>query len=199
MKDERSSYVYRQSPCYPPMLAGLLHGVGGFGDARVVISIARPRKGTSHGTPDFLSHATGRWALHLLQRGRPERRADATPAARTSFVIADVRASLCPTFRLLSPCRARLPGLRTQRLAGLEKIRIHVRSPRRDHESLHRNGRRYALHALHAGLWWPGGFSHGLGSSGPDRSSDCSGRSRAQRRFGRELEDAARVLERSHG
>jgi len=31
-----------------------------------IISIARPRKGTSHGTPDFLSHDTDRWALHLL-------------------------------------------------------------------------------------------------------------------------------------
>ena len=79
------------------MLAGLLHGVGGFVDARI-ISIAGPSpgKGTSRGTPDFLSHDTDRRALHLLQRGRAERDADPSPAARTSLVIADVRASLRP-------------------------------------------------------------------------------------------------------
>src|SRR6266536_5815554 len=148
------------------MPAGLLHGVGCFSDARF-ISIAgpSPRKGTSHGTPNFLSHGTDLWALHLLQRGRPEKRADAAPAARTSLVIADVRTSLRPAFRSLSPCRARLPGIRTQRLAGPEKIRVYVRSLCRDHESLHRSARALALHALHAGLRRPGGFSHGRGPS----------------------------------
>src|SRR5437016_2690017 len=152
------------------MLAGLLHGVGGFCDARI-ISIAGPsaRKGTSRGIPDFLSHDTDRWALHLLQRGRAESGADASPAARTSLVIADVRASLRPAFRSLSPCRARLPRLRTQRLAGPENIRVYVRSLRPDHEALHRSARALALHALHAGLRRPRGFSHGLGPSGADR------------------------------
>src|SRR5258705_12198854 len=104
------------------MLAGLLHGVGGLCDARI-ISIFGPsprkgqRKGKPCGTPNFLSHDTVRWALYLLQRGRPERRADASPAARTSFFIADVRTSLRPAFRSLSSCRARLPGLWSQRLA----------------------------------------------------------------------------------
>src|SRR5438876_3358490 len=148
------------------MLAGLPHVVGGFCDARI-ISIAGPSpgKGTSRGTPDFLSHDTDRGTLPLLQRGRPERRADASPAARTSFFIADVRASLRPAFRSLSPCRARLPGLRTQRLAGPEKIRVHVQSLRRDHESLHRSARALAFYSFHAGLRRPRWFSHGLGPS----------------------------------
>src|SRR5882762_8228734 len=111
------------------MLAGLLHGVGGFCSARI-ISIAgsspRTRKGTSHGTPDFLSHRTHRWAVHFLQRSRPERRADASPAPRTSVIVADVRAALRPAFRSLSPGRARLPRLRTQRLAGPEEVRIYL-------------------------------------------------------------------------
>src|SRR6266851_7706174 len=148
------------------MLAGLMHGTGGFCSARI-ISIAgpSPRKGTSYGTPDFLSHHTDRWTLHFLQRGRPERRADASPAPRTSVIIADVRAAIRPAFRSLSPGRARLPRLRTQRLAGPEKVRVHLRSLRRDHESLHRSPRALALHALHAGLRRPRGFSHGPGSS----------------------------------
>src|SRR5262249_61140518 len=76
---------------FDSMLAGLLHGVGAFCDAPI-ISIAgpRPRKEKSRGTPDSLSHDKGRWALHLLQRGRSEGRADASPAARISLFIADV-------------------------------------------------------------------------------------------------------------
>src|SRR6266849_4165957 len=140
------------------MLADLPHGVAGLCDARIT-SIARPRKGTSHGTPNFLSHDTDRWSLHLLQRGRPERRADASPAARSALFIADVRASLRPAFRSLSPCRARLPGLWTQRLAGPEKIRVYIRSLRRDHESLHRSARALAFYSLHAGLRRPRWFS----------------------------------------
>src|SRR5438876_9428677 len=159
------------------MLAGLLHGIGGFYDAGI-ISIARPRKGRSHGTPDFLSHDTGRWALHLLQRGRSERRAYAAPVARTSLFIADVRAFLRPAFRSLSPCRARLPGLRTQRLAGPEKIRVYVRSLRRDHESLYRSAWALALHAFHAGLrrprCSPDGVSPSLPARGPHRPGPCS-------------------------
>ena len=110
--------------------------------------------------------------------------ADASPAAWISLFIADVRASLCPALRSLSPGRARLPGLRTQRLAGPENIRIYVRPLGRDHESLRRSARAHALHALHAGLRRPGGFSHGLGPSGADRGSHRSGRCRAQRRPG---------------
>src|SRR5437763_15038566 len=114
------------------MLAGLPHGVGGFCDARI-ISITGPssRKGTSRGTPDFLSYDTDRWALHLLQRGRPQRRADASPAARTSLFIADVRASLRPAFRSLSPCRSRLPGLRTPSLSGPVQISVYICIDRR--------------------------------------------------------------------
>ena len=51
-----------------------------------------------------------------------------SPAARTALVIANVRAALRPALRSLSPGRARLPWLRTQRLAGPEEIRVHVRS-----------------------------------------------------------------------
>src|SRR5258708_19778244 len=40
-------------------------------------------KGASRGTPDFLPHDTDRWALHLLPRGRPARRPDPAPPART--------------------------------------------------------------------------------------------------------------------
>ncbi len=123
------SYAFFQITPLDPVLAGFLHGLSSFCDARI-ISIAVPDagKGTSHGTPDFLSHDTGRWALHLLPRGRPERRADDSPAARTSLFVANVRAALRPAFRSLSPGRARLPRLRTQRLAGSEKIRVYLRS-----------------------------------------------------------------------
>src|SRR5262249_24027273 len=154
------------------MLPGFLHGIGGYCDARI-IAIAGPsqRKGTSRGTPDFLSHDTDRWALQLLQGGWPQRRADASPAAWISLFIADVRASLRPATRSLSPCGSRLPGLRTQRRAGPEKIRVYVRSVRRDQESLHRSTRALALHALHAGLRRPRRISHGFGPSGPDRGS----------------------------
>src|SRR5271155_2690928 len=113
------------------MLAGLTHGVGGFGDAPI-ISIAGPsrRKGKSRGTSDLLSHGTNRWALDLLQRGRAERRASASAAARTPLFLANVRASVHAAFRSVSPRRARLSGLRTQRLARREEIRVHVRSLR---------------------------------------------------------------------
>src|SRR5258708_24683880 len=158
------------------MLAGLLHGVGGFCSARIIsIAGSSPRKGTSHGTPDFLSHDTHRWALHFLHRGRAERRADASLAPRTSVIIADVRATLRPAFRSLSPGRAGLSRLWTQRLAGPEKVRVHLRSLRRDHESLRRSARALALHPLHAGLRRPCGFSVGpvssarhLGASPPE-------------------------------
>ena len=99
----------------------------------------------------------------------------------------------------LSPRRARLPGLRTQRLAGPEEVRVHVRPLRRDHESLHRSARALALHPLHAGLRRAGGVSHGPCSSGSDRGAHRPGRCGAQRRPGSELEDAAGLLGRSRG
>src|SRR5260221_14683038 len=74
-------------------------------------------KGASRGTPDFLPHDTDRWALQLFPTGRPARRADAAPAARTPLLIAHDRAALRPALRPLSPCRPRLPRLRAQRLA----------------------------------------------------------------------------------
>ena len=97
------------------MFEGLPHGAGGFCDARI-ISIAGqiassgprkgPTKGKSRGTPDFLSHGTDRWALRLLQRGRPEGSANASSAARSSLFLAHVRAALLAAFGSLSPRRA---------------------------------------------------------------------------------------------
>src|ERR1700733_2385418 len=87
-----------------PRHAGIPPGVTVFGDAGIIsTACSSPRKRTSYGTPDFLSHDTDRWAHHLLQRGRTERRADASPSARTSLIIADVRTFIRPAFRSLSP------------------------------------------------------------------------------------------------
>src|SRR5438128_4425351 len=98
-----------------PILAGCSYGVGAFYDARNISTAGlRAGKGTSREIPDFLSHDTGRWARHLLQRGRAERRANAFAVARASFLIPDVRTTVLSTFRSLSPYRARLPRLRTQ-------------------------------------------------------------------------------------
>src|SRR5439155_16283382 len=124
---------------------------------------------TSHQVPDLLSLNTDSRALDFLQRRRPEGRADASPAARISVIIADVRAALRPAFRSLSPCRARLPRLRTQRLAGPEKIRVYVRSLCRDHESLHRSARALALHALLAGLRRRGPVGFRMALAHPER------------------------------
>ena len=117
---------------------------------------------------------SGRWALHSLQRGRLEGRADAPPAPRTALVFADLRAALRATERPVSPRRSRLPRLRAQRLAGSEELRVHVRPLRRDPESLRRSARSLPLHALHAGLRRSGGISHGVGSSGPGRGAHSS-------------------------
>src|SRR6266566_4284073 len=139
----------------------------------------------------LLSHSEGRRTFHLLSGSGTEGIPNDSPAPRPALFVANVRAPLRPAFRSLSPCRARLPWLRTQRLAGSEDIRVYVRSLRRNHESLHRSARTLALHALPAGLRWPRGFSHGLGLSGPDRRSDRPGRCGAQRRPGCKLEDAS--------
>src|SRR6266852_2250671 len=107
-----------------PILAGFSYGAGGFCDARS-ISAARPcaGKGTPPETLDCLSHDTGRWTLYLLQGSRSERRADTPSSARASVFLADVRSSIHPPFRSLSPYRPGLPRLRPQRLARPEKIR----------------------------------------------------------------------------
>src|SRR5580693_2821931 len=85
-----------------------------------------------------LSHDTNRWTIHLLQRGRPERRADDSAAAWTAVFIPNVRATLRPAFRSLSPGRARLPWIWTQRLARSEEVCLYLRSLRGDHEPFHR-------------------------------------------------------------
>src|SRR5262249_13133051 len=113
------------------MLAGLLRGVGGFRDAPIASTGGPgPRKGKSRATPDSLSHKRDKWLLRLSQRGGSEGRAAVLFPARFSLFIADFRAALRPPFRSLSPCRARLPGLRTQRLAGPEAVRLYVRPHR---------------------------------------------------------------------
>src|SRR5438876_1211691 len=177
------------------ILAGFSYGAGGFYDARDISTAGpRPAKGTFRETPDFLSHDTGRWTLHLLQRDRAERRTDASPATRASFLIPDVRTPILSPVRSLSPYRARLPRLWPQRLARPENICVHVRSHRRNHESLHRSSWALALHALHAGLRRPRGFSHGLNPSGSNRGSHRPGCCGAQRGPGRDLEDASGLL-----
>jgi hypothetical protein len=56
-----------------PILARFSYGAGGFYDARNISTAGpRPSKGPSRETPDFLSHDTGRWTLHLY-RGRSGR------------------------------------------------------------------------------------------------------------------------------
>src|SRR5215470_7616600 len=149
-------------------LANLPHGTGGRCDARI-ISLAGPssRKGTPRATPDFLSHHTGRRPLYFLQRSRPERRADDSPATRISLFIANVRTSLRPAFRSSSPCRARLSGIRIQRLAGPEAVPLHLRPHRFGDRRLHAGDGFVALHALYAGLRRAGWLSDGTGT--PER------------------------------
>src|SRR6266481_1949894 len=173
-------------------------GASGFYDARNISTAGpRPGKGTARGALNLLSQDTDRWTLHFLQRGRAERRANAFAVARASFLIPDVRSSLHPAFRSLSPGSARLSGLWPQRLAGPEKIRVHIRSHSRNHESLHRSAGTLAVHALHAGLRRARGFSHGLSSSGPNRGAHCSERRCAQRSSGSDLENTPGLLGRS--
>src|SRR5260221_2137258 len=74
------------------------------------ISGTGARKGTKHGTPDFLSNNTDRWAVDFLQGGGAERRADAFVAARTSVFVANVRAAGCAACGPLSPGGAGLSG-----------------------------------------------------------------------------------------
>src|SRR5467141_4829561 len=82
-----------------PIVAGLSDGASAFYDARNISTAGPgPGKGTFRETPDSLSHDTGRWNLHLLQRGRPERRANAFAVARASFFIPDVRATVLSAF-----------------------------------------------------------------------------------------------------
>src|SRR5215470_16470869 len=133
------------------MIANLPHSTGGCYDAWIIsIACPSPRNGTPRATPDFLSHHTGRRPLYFLQRGRPERRADNSPATWLPLFIANVRASLRPAFRSSSPCRARLSGIRTQRLAGPEAVPLHLRPHRFGDRRLHAGDGFVALHALYA-------------------------------------------------
>src|SRR5689334_9253674 len=104
-------------------------------------TIPGPRKGMSDEIPDVVPHDTDRRALDLLPCGRPDMRTDAAVTARLPLLVADVRAAVRPAFWPLSACRARLPRLRTQRLAGSEALRLYVRSLCRNHHALHRGAR----------------------------------------------------------
>src|SRR6185437_727998 len=85
-------------------------------------------------------------------------------------------------------------GLRTQWLAGSEKVRLYVRSLRRGNESLHGSAESAELHPLYAGLRRPRRFSNGVGTSRAGPGSDCSRRCVSQRRLGCKLENAPRIL-----
>ena len=89
----------------------------------------------------------------------------------------------------LSPRRAGLSRFWPQRVARSEALSLHLRPVRGNHQSLHGSARTLALHALHAGLRWPGWLSHGLDPSraprGPDRAGCGVAQRRPRRRTGR--------------
>src|SRR5260370_8340200 len=120
-----------------PILAGFSHCARGFYDARNISTAGAHAqgKGTARGALNLLSQHTDRWTLHLLQRGRAERRANAFAVARASFLIPDVRAPVLSTFRSLSPGSTRLPRFRTQRLATPQTFRVPTPSHSQNHES----------------------------------------------------------------
>src|SRR5579864_247414 len=107
-------------------------------------------EGNADEPSDSLSHDSDRRAVDFLPGSRAEGRADDSPFAWSSLVVANVRAALRSSCRSLPLDRARLPRVRTQRLAGPQEIRLHVRSLRRDHESLHRGACALTLHTLYA-------------------------------------------------
>ena len=122
------------------------------GARRIVIACPSPGRGAFRGTRHRLSHDPDRRVSRSFTRGRPERRANASSAARTPFFIADVRASLRAPLRSLSS-GARPTTRASDTVTGRTRRGcIYVRPLRRDHESLHRSARDLALHALHAGL-----------------------------------------------
>ena len=122
------------------------HATGNFCHARILATACPssgapspdPTRGTNHEEFDFLSHRTDRWAVNFLPGVWSERRPDDSLAARFAVFFANVQAALRPPLRSLSPGRSRLPRLRSQRLAEPENIRVHLRSHRGNHESLHR-------------------------------------------------------------
>ena len=111
-----------------PAAATLPHGPRGARPCGRSAAGPSPRKERSMEHPTVYRTITGRRALDLLPGGGAEGRTDAAAAARAAVFVADVRAALRPALRSLSPRRARLPGFRTQRLAGPEAVRLHVRS-----------------------------------------------------------------------
>jgi Alpha/beta hydrolase family len=105
-------------------------------------------------------------------------------------------ARLSDRFHLIAPD---YPGFGHSDWPDPKKTRVYFRSLRRDNGSLHRCGWALALRALHAGLRRPSRFPHVAGASGACGSSHRSRRGRTQRRPGRELDCAVRVLEGSSG
>src|SRR5690349_6363775 len=109
-------------------------------------------EGTDRGASDDISHDPDRRRLDLLPRGGSEGRARHPAAARRTDLLAAVRAALRAALRALSPRRARLAGLRAQRLAVPEAVRVLVRPRRRSDEQAHPDARSLEVHALHARL-----------------------------------------------
>ena len=171
------------------ILAGFSFDAGGFYAARNISTAdSRPGKGTSRESPDFLSHDTGRWTLHLLQRGRA-RKMRQRFCSCTGFLPHPGCSNPCSFGFPIAITLSRPITPASDTVTGqIQKNRVRVRSHRRNHESLHRSSWALALHALHAGLRRPCGLSHGLGPSRPNRGANCPGRRGAQRRVGGKLE-----------
>jgi len=148
---------------WPRFLKVSRMAAGGFSDARN-ISAASPcaGKGTAPETLDCLSHDTDRWALHLLQRSRSERRADGSTAARTSVFLADCSILSSASFPITTTLsRRNYPGFGHSDWPDPKKFAYTF-----DHIAEIMNHFTEALwtpaiHALHAGLRRPRRFSYG--------------------------------------
>ena len=108
--------------------------------------------------------------------------ADHPAAARLPVLLADVGTAADAAGRPLPPYRARLPGLRPQRRARPGRLRLHLRSPGRDHRALHRAARPRPLHPVHAGLRRPGRIPAGDRAPRSGAGDDRAERGRPRRR-----------------
>src|SRR5579871_3816012 len=95
---------------------------GHFDDCVILGILSCSAKGASHETPNCLSHRAGRWHLYLLQGSGTERRTHHSFAAWPSVILANVSAAFDEARRPLPSGRARLSGLRAQRLARPETV-----------------------------------------------------------------------------
>ena len=132
--------------------------------------------------PHGLPVGRRRRGVGLLPRGRPARPADDPAAARLPVLLADVGTAADPAGRRVPPDRAGLPGFRAQRRARPGRLRVHLRSPGRDHRALHRSARPRPLHPVHAGLRRPDRVPAGDRAPRPGAGDDRAERGRARRR-----------------